>query len=548
MGVVDDLAQAREAYERRDWMAAYDALSAARPGALDGEDYARLALAADMMGRHNDCVQALQRAYQLHLDAGNTLGAAKSAFWLAMTLVHTGESSVASGWTGRGERLLADLDDDVVENGYLRCPRILVAVFGGEFETALRLAVEVVDYGLRFGSSDLTAFGLCTQGRLALYSGRLAEGLRLLDEAMVAVATGEISPVFAGHIYCTLIEGCQEISDYGRVAEWTAALHAWCETQPDLVLFTGQCAVHRGQIMRLRGAWAEAIEEFDRALERYLLTGTPAAAGLAMAERGDVQRLVGDLDAAEASYALASEYGHEAQPGLALLWLARGRADAALSAVRRLLSEPRDPVHRAQLFPGAIEVLVASGEPEEAERLAEELFRFATETRCAAPRAMAEYASACVLVARDEPAQALPRLRQAIQLWSALEARYEVARCRALVGRALQLLGDAESARIEVGAARDECRVIGARPLDEELTTLLEPQALGGLTVREVEVLRLVAAGRSNPEIAAELVLSQKTVARHLSNIFAKLDVGSRTAAAAYAFQHDLVRPSADPE
>jgi DNA-binding CsgD family transcriptional regulator len=540
MGVVDDLAQAREAYERRDWMAAYDALSAAEPGALDGEDFARLALAADLLGRHNDCVQALQRAYQLHLDAGEALAAGTSAFWLAMTLVHAGEPSVAGGWLDRGERILAELGEDVVEHGYLRCPRLLLHIFSGEFETAQRLAVEVVEYGVRFGSSDLTAFGLCAQGRLALYSGRLAEGLRLLDESMVAVATGEVSPVFAGHIYCTLIEGCQEISDYGRVAEWTATLHAWCETQPDLVLFTGQCAVHRGQIMRLRGAWAEAIDEFERALERYLLTETPSAAGLAMAERGDVQRLGGDLDAAEASYALAGEYGHEPQPGLALLWLARGRTAAALSAVRRLLAEPRDPVHRSQVLPGAIEVLVAAGEAEEAERLADELRRFAAEAGCAAPRAMAAYASACVLVTQDEGALALPPLRQAIQLWSALGASYEVARCRALVGRAFRLLGDDESARIEAEAARDSCRRLGARPLEEELTALLEPKTPGGLTVRELEVLRLVAAGRSNPEIAAELVLSEKTVARHLSNIFAKLDVTSRTAAAAYAFQRGL--------
>ena len=540
MGVVDDLAVAREAYERRDWMAAYDALSAADPDGLDGEDYARLAVAADLMGRHNDCVQALQRAYQLHLDAGDVLAAARSAFWLAMTLVHAGEPSVAGGWTGRGERLVADLGTDVVESGYLRCARLLAHVFGGEFEEAQRLAAEVVEYGARFGAGDLTAFGLCTQGRLALYSGRLADGLRLLDESMVAVATGEVSPVFAGHIYCTLIEGCQEISDYGRVAEWTATLHAWCETQPDLVLFTGQCAVHRGQIMRLRGAWTEAIEEFDRALERYLLTETPAAAGLAMSERGDVQRLAGDLDAAAASYALAGQYGYEPQPGLALLWLARGRTDAALSAVRRLLAEPRDPVHRSQVLPGSIEVLLGAGEPEEAERLAEELARFADEAGCAAPRAMAEYATACVLVARGEAAAALPRVRRSVQLWSTLGARYEVARCRALVSRAFALLGDAESARIEAEAARDACRELGARPLEEELTALLEPSAPGGLTVREVEVLRLVAAGRSNPEIAAALVLSEKTVARHLSNIFAKLDVTSRTAAAAWALQRGL--------
>ena len=541
MGVVDDLAQAREAYERRDWVAAYDALSATDPGSLRGEDYARLATAAALLGRHNDCVQALQRSYQLHVDAGDVRAAVRSAFWLAMTLITAGEPSVAGGWVARAERLLVGVSEDTIEHGYVRCPRLLGHVVAGEYEAAYALSKEVTDYGVRFGEHDLTAFGLCSQGRLTIYSGRVAEGLRLLDEAMVAVSTGELSPVFAGHVYCTMIEGCQEVSDYGRVAEWTAALHAWCETQPDLVLFTGQCAVHRGQIMRVRGAWAAAIEEFDRARERYLMADTTHAAGLAMAERGDLQRLTGELDAAEASYALAAEHGYEPQPGLALLWLARGRTDAAVAAVRRLVAEPRDPVHRSQLLPGAVEILLAAGEIDGAEELATELAGFATDAGCAGLRAMAEQAHASVLVARGDGAAALPRLRQAIQLWGSVGARFEAARCRELVGRAYRLLGDEESALGELTAARKVFRELGARPAEEDLDRLLEPAAPAGLTAREVEVLRLVAAGRSNPEIAAELVLSEKTVARHLSNIFGKLEVTSRTAAAAYAFQHHLV-------
>lgn len=540
MGVVDDLAQAREAYERRDWMAAYDALSATDPATLGGEDYARLAQAAALLGRHNDCVQALQRSYQLHLDAGDVRAAVRSAYWLAMTLMVAGEPSVAGGWVARGERLLAGLSEDIVEAGYIRCPRLLGHVFAGEFEAAYALSTEVVDYGARFGNHDLTAFGLCSQGRFTMYSGRVAEGLRLLDEAMVAIATGDLTPIIAGHVYCTMIEGCQEVSDYGRAAEWTAALHAWCEEQPDLVMFTGQCAVHRGQILRVRGAWAAAIEEFDRAAERYALMDQHHAVGLAMAERGDLQRVVGDLDAAEASYTLAGEHGHEPQPGLALLWLARGRTSTAVAAVRRLLAEPRDPVHRSQLLPGAVDVLLAGRELDEAERLASELAGFATDAGCAALRAMADYATASVLVARGEGGPALSRLRHATQLWGSVGARFEVARSRALAGLACRLLGDEESARVELDAARSACRELGARPAEEELTRLLGPTSHGGLTAREVEVLRLVAAGRSNPEIAAALVLSEKTVARHLSNIFAKLDVTSRTAAAAYAFRNRL--------
>ncbi len=540
MGVVDDLAQARDAYERRDWTAAYGALSTTDPVSLAGADYARLATAAALLGRHNDCIQALQRAYALHVEAGDVPAAARSAFWLAMSLVNAGEPSVAGGWVGRGERLLATLTDDVVEHGYLRCPRLLAHAYAGEFEPAVALAAEVLDYGTRFGADDLVAFGLSSLGRITLYSGRVAEALRLFDEAMAALASGEVAPIFAGHVYCTMIEGCHEVSDYGRMAEWTAALHAWCESQPDLVLFVGQCALHRGQIMRVRGAWAQADDELAQAIERYRAADMPGAAGLAIAERGDLQRLRGDLEGAEASYTLASGQGHEAQPGIALLWLASGRTAAAVAAVRRLLAEPRDPVHRSQLLPGAIEVLLAGEAPDEAEQLAVELADFATAAGCAGLRAKAEQAWAAVLLARGDGASALSRLRQAIQLWSPLGAAYEIARCRGLVGRACLLLADDDTARVELAAARDLCRELGARPLEAELTALLEPRAPGGLTAREVEVLRLVAAGRSNPEIAAALVLSEKTVARHLSNIFGKLDVTSRTAAAAWALQRGL--------
>ena len=541
MGVVDDLAQAREAYERRDWMAAYGALSAADPGALDAEDFGRLAMTAALLGRHNDCIQALQRAYQIHVDAGEVLAAVRSAYWLAMSLTMAGEMSVAGGWHSRAQRLLEGVPDDVVERGYLLCVELLRNVFSGQIEAALTAAEELEGYGRRFAADDLLAMALCARGRLTLYTGRMADGLRLLDEAMVVVGVGGLTPMFAGHVYCTVIEGCQEVSDYGRVAEWTAALHGWCESQPDLVLFTGQRALHRGQIMRVRGAWDAATEEFEQAVTRYLSIGNSAAVGIVMAELGDLQRLRGDLDAAEVSYGKASEYGHEPQPGLALLWHARGRTAAAVAAVRRLLAEPRDPVHRAQLFPGAVELLVAGGERAEAALVAEELAGFAADVGCTALRAMADYAHAEVLLAEEDAGAAMARLRPAQSSWATVGAPWEVARCRAQIGRACRLLGDEESARIELAAARDLCRELGARPAEQELTRLLEPVNAGGLTARELEVLRLVAKGRSNPEIAAALVLSEKTVARHLSNIFAKLEVSSRTSAAAWAFEHKQV-------
>jgi DNA-binding CsgD family transcriptional regulator len=544
VGVVDDLLLAREAYERREWVAAYEALSglgSKEASALDGDDFARLATVAHLTGRKNDCIQALQRAYQIHLDAGDFLAAVRCAFWLALVLMTTGESAVGGGWVARAQRLLDGVVGDVVERGYVLINLMFRHIMAGEFAPAHECAVEITDYGRRFNDPDLMAMGICSQGRLALYAGRVPEGLALMDEAMASIATGAVSPIFAGHVYCTMIEGCQEVSDFGRAAEWTVALTRWCDRQPGLVPFTGQCAVHRGQIMRLRGAFNEALEEFAKAVERYVQADTVSAAGLAMAERGDVLRIRGQFDAAEAAYTEALGYGHEPQPGLALLWLARGRVAAAAGAIKRLLVEPRDPVHRSQLLPAAVEILLAAGETDLATDTSAELSEIAAGFGCAALRAMASRAAGHVALTRGDHAGAIPELRRAGRLWNALGAPYEAARCAVLLGRALRALGDEDSAAAELATARRTFAGLGAGPAEREAAALLRPCAPGGLSAREIEVLRLVAAGKTNPEIAAALFLSEKTVARHLSNIFAKIDVASRTAAAAFAFEHRLV-------
>jgi DNA-binding CsgD family transcriptional regulator len=541
MSVVADLLRAREAYDRRDWLAAYGGLSRADGDALTADDFSQLATAAYLVGQRNDCVQALQRAYQLHLDAGAVLPAVRSAFWLAMVLLHSGETAVGGGWVARSQRLLAEVDGDVVERGYVLVHVMFRHVFSGEMAAALEAAEQVTDYGRRFAEPDLTAMGLCSKGRVLLYAGRVPEGLALLDEAMVAVAAGEVSTIFAGTIYCTLIEGCQEISDFDRAARWTAALTAWCEQQPGLVPFTGQCAVHRGQIMRAQGAFDEALTEFDLAMHRYLAAETPAAAGLALAERGDVLRIRGDLSGAAAAYEQAAGLGVEPQPGLALLWLAQRRISGAVAALRRLLGEVRGPVHRSRLLPAAVEILLAADCRDEAAGVAAELQSLAASFGCPPVQARADQASAQLSLAVVDPGAALPLLRRALAVWERLGARYDAARCRVLLGMALRALADEESAVAEFGAARRALAELGAQPAEQEVATLLRPTLPAGLTERETEVLRLVAAGKTNPQIADLLFLSEKTVGRHLSNIFGKLDVTTRTAAAAFAFEHHLV-------
>jgi DNA-binding CsgD family transcriptional regulator len=538
MGIVEDLERARAAFDRRDWATAYDRLSSAPE--LGAADLLTLATVAYLVGDNDACVRSLQRAYRREVDDGNILGAVRLAFWLALVLNTRGEVAIGLGWAARAERLLAD-QGDVVERGYLLVHDFYRRLDQGDFAGAMRVGGEITEVGRRFGEPDLLAQGLVCQGRMLMYSGHVPEGLAMLDEAMVGVAAGELSPIFAGNVYCAMIEGCQEVQDYSRAAAWTAALTRWCDTQPDLVPFTGQCAVHRGQILRLHGAYGEAVQEFDDACRRYASSGAQAAAGLALSERGDVYRIRGDLGAAESSYEEAAGFGHDPQPGRTLLLLARGRTAAAVAAVRRLLAETMGPVFRSRVLAPAVEVLVAGGAVDEAASAADELAGIAAGFGCAGLRAVSAYSVALVALERGDPDHALPQAREALRLWTTLQAPYEIARTKVLIGRSFRLLEDEESALTELTSAYRSFSELGALPARQEVERLLHRDSAGGLTAREIEVLRLVAAGRSNAEIAHHLVLSDKTVARHLTNIFTKLDVPSRTAAAAYARDHDLL-------
>ncbi|WP_244930696.1 helix-turn-helix transcriptional regulator [Nocardioides sp. W7] len=542
MGVIDDLVQARTDYERGDWTAALDLWSDLQPDQMSADDLRDAALAAYLLGRREASVDFHQRAFSLYQQAGSGAGALSCCFHLAMIFGSGGEHALESGWTTRAERLLDDLDDNAVEHGYVALLHLYRHLGTGNLPAATEAALAVVVVGRRHRDPDLLALGLSCQGRLAIYSGHLADGLALLDEAMAGAAAHELTPVIFGHVYCAAIEGCQEIADFGRVAEWTSALHRWCLAQPGLVAFTGQCSVHRGQLMRVHGAWPEALDEFASAIERYRLADAVAAMGLAECERGDVLRQRGEYDAAEAAYQRSSEHGYDPQPGLALLWLARGANDAALAAVRRLVAEVVDPVAQCRLLPSAVDVLVSAGALEEARAVAARLDEVAAHVGTEALQACAAFASGTLELAVGDAAGALPYLRKARQLWTHAQSPYEIARVRLVTGRALSAVGDAESARQELEIARATFRELGATPAAAEVERLLRPAAHpAGLTDREVEVLSLVASGRSNTQIAAVLVLSEKTVARHLSNIFVKLEVGSRTAAAAYAFEHHLV-------
>jgi DNA-binding NarL/FixJ family response regulator len=534
------LIEAREAFAGRAWSTAYERLLSLGVAGLDCEDLGLLASAAYLVGDRSTATEALERSFSEHVRAGRVRPAALDAHWIGYIHNVHGNHAVGGGWVARAMRLLDTEPADVRERAYLRIHEMIRHIFAGEFSTALEHAELISAAGRQWHDSDLVAFGLATRGRLLLHLGRVPEGLRLLDEAMACVSEGDVTPILTGEILCLMIEGCQAISDFRRITEWTRALTAWCETQPDLVPFTGQCAVHRAQVMRAHADYGGALAELDLAYERYAADGYPQATGLAFYERGEVLRLQGDLDGADAAFAAALAHGHDAQPGQARLWLARGRTVAAVAAMRRLLGEAADPVARCQVLPAAVEVFLAAHDLDSARTASAELGDLATGFRCEAVSADAAYAAGTVLLADGQPAEALPRLRQAWRLWTDLGARYEAAQARARIALAFRALGDEDSAVADLVVAGRTFAELGAVAAQREVSQLAERTLPDGLTAREVEVLRLVASGRTNPEIAQTMFLSHKTVQRHLSNIFGKTGVTSRTAAAAYAFEHHL--------
>ncbi|MFT3926540.1 MAG: response regulator transcription factor [Myxococcales bacterium] len=558
------LERAHALFEQRAWRDAYQAFVEAEAAVVLGaRDLDRMAVSAGLHGNDAGMLSTTERAHQVHLQEGNEPAAARTAFWLGFRLMALGEHGRAQAWFARTKRIAERLEPGCAVAGFLLLPSMLRSFHGGDFETARRLASEALALGERCGEGDLIALARVLLGRTVLRQGEIAAGLELLDEAMLAGTSREISPVVTGLMYCHLLSGCAQVFALDRAREWTAAFEDWCKDQPQLVGFAGACLVHRAELFELGGAWSDAFAEAKRAEERLTSASDPRVSADAIYQQGEIHRLRGELEQAEAAFAQASRQGREPQPGLALLRLMQGRGETALQASRRVLATTSDRLLRARYLPAHVEIALALGQLEDARSASVELTELAGKYDMEALRALDACARGALAIADGQPQAAVEPLRAAMLVWTRIGAPYLVARVQVLLGRACHALGDSDGAALAWSAAHETFQGLGAvfdlaalEGLERTLPSVVRERAGSqgalprhpeseaapdGLTPRELQVLRLVAEGKTNRSIARELFLSEKTVDRHVSNIFAKIGVPSRAAATAYAFQRGLM-------
>jgi DNA-binding CsgD family transcriptional regulator len=539
-GRIADADRARDAAHRESWAEAYEELRALDPARMEPRDLEALADAAWWLSRPEESLAARQRAYAGYMAAGENARAAWCAARLCVEHLLRGDAALAAGWLMRAQRLLRD-QPERVEHGYLALGEASLARVRGDTGEAVAHAERATELGLRFGDLDLAAMGIHLHGLALIDAGRVAEGMALLDEAMASALAGELGTFFTGVVYCNVIAACLEVSDVGRLGEWNEAARQWCESLPPDAPFPAFCRVNRAEAASLRGAWPEAEAEASRASQE--LGFNPRVAGRAFYETGEVRRRVGNLAGAEEAFARAHELGFRPQPGLALLRLAQGKPDAAMQALRLALAdEPAGRPRRARLLAALVEVALVAGGLDAAGQASRELDEIAGRLGTPALHGSAATAGGALRLAEGDLPGALERLRAACATWRELRLPYETAQARLLYGSALRRAGGEEDALLELRAALAAFERLGAAGDAAKAAALFggREELPRGLTAREVEVLRLVAAGRTNREVAAALAISEHTVARHLQNIFAKLDVPSRSAATAFAFEHGL--------
>ena len=511
---------------------------------LSGNDLEALATAAYMTGREEKYADILARAFEAFSAEGIPLRAARAAFWIGLTLMFRGEMGRGSGWLARCEGIVKEQGTNCAERGYVLLPRVEGAFAAGDIAEAERLASEALKIGEQCGDPDLTEMARHLIGRARIVSGAMHEGIALLDETMLAAAERQLSPIATGLIYCSVIEAYQKFQVLDRAREWTEALTTWCAEQPQLVAFTGRCLIHRSEILTFDGKWSHAVEEASAACQRLKSAPNEHHAGPAYYQKGEVMRLSGRFDEADESFRAASRLGFDPQPGLALMSLRQGRLAAAWAGIRRSLVAVNSLPERMRLLPATVEIALAAGAMDQAEQYYLELEELVRKYSSDASLASAAEARGDLRRAQGDVVAALQDYERAAVLWRKLGAPYQLARVRLKKGRVCDALGDCNGARAEVEAARDGFRGLGAEPdrrAADAVLRQIDPREPALLTPRQAEVLRHVARGLTNREIASKLKLSERTVDRHVSDILTRIDAPSRAAAVAIALSAGLI-------
>jgi len=551
----DSVEDARALIAQRRWWDAYRVLSRLDSrSALGVRDLQELAISAFLCGKGAESRHAWLRAYQIHLHGGDPGAAALCAMRIGFAQISTGELAQASGclpasltscaaWVAHGSSLLAD-DDDGVEHGYLLIPIAYEQLaIGGDLDNAAADSARAVEIARRFDDRDLLVLGLTIQGRALVRAGSMENGVVALDEALMVVEAGQVSPAIAGITLSSAIEAAWEVFDLKRLGDWTETFGRWCELQEGMVAFQSRSLAYLATLDVLQGRWDSALDAAAQACEDHIADADPAAAASAHYRQGDLLRLRGEIQQAEAAFREASRRGFDPQPGLALLRLADGDVETAVASLGRALGETKSQLKRAAMLAAYVEVMLAAGDLPAASEAIDEMEEAVGVYRTPVLEAAVHHAKGAVLLAEGDPHPALERLRVAARVWAHLGLPYEEGRTRRVIAECCRRLGDDDASTLELGIARDIFAALGARPDVDKVDTLLatQPPSSHGLTKRELEVLRLLAEGKTNREIAEELIVAVKTVDSHVSNILTKFGVATRSAATAFAHRQNLL-------
>lgn len=543
LDTADRLVQARELHASSRWPEACAEFAAAdTERQLGADDLELWGEAAQVCGRGEQAVEVLRRAFDGRVATGEIGRAMQIGFWLWQAHVINREFARAAGWAEKVQRLVPTDRPEPAEARWLLIQQARALIGRGEPAGAAELLSDVGEAASREGQPDLFAWATTLRGRALIDAGLLADGLRCLDEAMAAVIDGAVSPRTRTMLYCAAIATCHQAREVARAREWTRAMAAWLDSSPFLGgAYYGNCRIYRSRLMCLLGQWSDAVNEVRVVCDDLDGQFGQLVCGHAYYQLAEMLRLLGRPEA-ERAYRRAAELGEPTQPGLALLRLAQGEVDPALIGIRRALAEAQGNLQRLDLLPAAVTILLAAGDLSAARDVVAELEQLARDFDTDTVSADAAASQGAVLLADGDAAAALPLLRRASHCWAEHDAAYPVATLQVLIGKAYRALGDQDGAALELESAKAVFERLGARPDQQRVSELLQPPApRHGLSPREVEVLRLVAVGRTNAQIAAELYLSERTVHRHISNILRKLEVQSRTAAVAAGVRNGVV-------